>query len=198
MSNDLADFPEGDTWFTEVDYQGAFSKDDNWLAGWTYLSEAGYLSASADAGAELVNLSTRVVVGSGETVTVGFTVTGGSQNLMIRAVGPKLADLGVSSPLADPQIQIFNTDFSVSPPAQIQVGGADNWVDENTVQLSATMSYVGAFPLEVAEFQGTSYDTVDETSAAITGSFDTGVYTIQVTSVDGGEGEVLIEVYSVD
>jgi len=198
LTNALADYPEGDTWFTEVDYQGAFSKDDNWMAGWTYLSEAGYLSSSAEAGADLFNLSTRVAVGAGETVTVGFTVVDGSQNLLIRAVGPKLADLGVASPLADPQLTIFKTDFTQSPPAQVEIGDADNWIDENVVQLSATMSYVGAFPLEVAEFQGTSFDTVDETSAAVTGMLETGVYTIQVTSVDGGEGEVLIEVYAVD
>ena len=60
------------------------------------------------------------------------------------------------------------------------------------------MAHVGAFPLEVTEFQGTSYDTVDTTSAAATGSLGEGVYTIQVSSQDGGAGEVLIEVYAVD
>lgn len=198
LTNALADLPEGDDFFDDVDYQGAFSKDDNWLAGWTYLSEAGYLSATEKSGADLVNLSTRVAVSTGETVTVGFTVLDGSQQLLVRAVGPKLADLGVASPLADPQIKIFKTDFSVSPPVQVEIGDGDNWVDENVAQLSAAMTYVGAFPLEVAEFQGTSFDTVDTTSTAVTGSLDTGVYTIQVTSVDGGEGEVLIEVYTID
>lgn len=197
LTNALADYPEDD-FFDEVDYQGAFSEDDNWMAGWTYLSEAGYLSDEAQAGADLFNLSTRVSVSAGETVTVGFTVSGGSQNLLIRAVGPKLADLGVSTPLADPQLTIFKTDFSQNPPAQAEIGVADNWVDEKVVPLSAAMAYVGAFPLEVAEFQGTSFDTVDETSTAVTGTFETGVYTLQVTSVDGGEGEVLIEVYAVD
>ncbi len=197
LTNALAAYPEDD-FFDEVDYQGAFSSDDNWLAGWTYLSEAGYLSASAESGADLVNLSTRVAVGAGETVTVGFTVVDGSQQLLIRAVGPKLADLGVTSPLADPQLTIFKTDFTQSPPAQIVIGDGDNWVDENVAQLSATMAYLGAFPLEVAEFQGTSYDTVDTTSSAVTGSLETGVYTIQVSAADGGEGEVLIEVYAID
>ena len=197
LSNALAAYPQDD-FFDEVAYQGAFSRNDNWLAGWTYLSQAGYLAASSESSADLVNLSTRGFVDAGETVTVGFTVIGASQQLLIRAVGPKLADLGVSSPMADPQFTIFRTDYTQSPPAQIEVGVADDWVEENVAQLSATMAYVGAFPLEVTEFQGTSYDTVDTTSSAVTGSLGEGVYTIQVSSHDGGAGEVLIEVYTVD
>ena len=197
LSNALAAYPEDD-FFDEVAYQGAFSRNDNWLAGWTYLSQAGYLAASSESSADLVNLSTRGFVDAGETVTVGFTVIGASQQLLIRAVGPKLADLGVSSPMADPQFTIFRTDYTQSPPAQIEIGVADDWDEENVAQLSATMAYVGAFPLEVTEFQGTSYDTVDTTSSAATGSLGEGVYTIQVSSQDGGAGEVLIEVYAVD
>ena len=109
-----------------------------------------------------------------------------------------MADLGVSSPMANPQLAIFRTDYTQSPPAQIEIGVADDWDEENVAQLSATMAHVGAFPLEVTEFQGTSYDTVDTTSAAATGSLGEGVYTIQVSSHDGGAGEVLIEVYAVD
>ena len=197
LSNALAAYPQDD-FFDEVAYQGAFSRNDNWLAGWTYLSQAGYLAASSESSADLVNLSTRGFVDAGETVTVGFTVIGASQQLLIRAVGPKLADLGVSSPMADPQFTIFRTDYTQSPPAQIEIGVADDWDEENVAQLSATMAYVGAFPLEVTEFQGTSYDTVDTTSSAVTGSLGEGVYTIQVSSHDGGAGEVLIEVYTVD
>jgi hypothetical protein len=94
----------------------------------------------------------------------------------------------------------FEWDYakSKSPPAQIEIGVADDWDEENVAQLSATMAHVGAFPLEVTEFQGTSYDTLDTTSAAATGSLGEGVYTIQVSSQDGGAGEVLIEVYGVD
>ena len=197
LSNALAAYPEDD-FFDEVAYQGAFSRNDNWLAGWTYLSQAGYLAASSESSADLVNLSTRGFVDAGETVTVGFTVIGASQQLLIRAVGPKLADLGVPSPMADPQFTVYRTDYTQSPPAQIEIGVADDWDEENVAQLSATMAHVGAFPLEVAEFQGTSYDTVDTTSAAATGSLGEGVYTIQVSSHDGGAGEVLIEVYAVD
>ena len=197
LSNALAAYPEDD-FFDEVAYQGAFSRNDNWLAGWTYLSQAGYLAASSESSADLVNLSTRGFVDAGETVTVGFTAIGASQQLLIRAVGPKLADLGVPSPMADPQFTVYRTDYTQSPPAQIEIGVADDWDEENVAQLSATMAHVGAFPLEVTEFQGTSYDTVDTTSAAATGSLGEGVYTIQVSSHDGGAGEVLIEVYAVD
>ena len=36
-----------DEFFVQTDYKGAFSSDENWLAGWSYLSEAGLL-LSAD------------------------------------------------------------------------------------------------------------------------------------------------------
>ena len=41
----------------------------------------------------IVNVSSRVTLGTGEMVTPGFVVLGTSKKLLIRAVGPKLADL---------------------------------------------------------------------------------------------------------
>ena len=55
-----------------------------------------------------------------------------------------------------------------------------------------------AFPLEpVADFQGNPLPTDDTKSAATLITLSTGVYTVVVTSADGGEGDVLVEAYEV-
>ena len=41
-SNDRAELPEGNNFFTNVNYIGAFG-EENWLEGWTFLSQAGFL-----------------------------------------------------------------------------------------------------------------------------------------------------------
>ena len=56
LSNELADLPEGDDFFDDVSYQGAFSKDNNWMQGWTYLSQAGYLAQAQASSSEIVNV----------------------------------------------------------------------------------------------------------------------------------------------
>ena len=42
-----------DEFFVQTDYKGAFSSDENWLAGWSYLSEAGLL-LSADNNSSII------------------------------------------------------------------------------------------------------------------------------------------------
>ncbi|MEM7384688.1 MAG: hypothetical protein AAF514_07050, partial [Verrucomicrobiota bacterium] len=41
--------PVGDDFYTNVNYKGAFAADDNWMDGWTYLSQKGYLAREAAA-----------------------------------------------------------------------------------------------------------------------------------------------------
>ena len=76
----------------------------------------------------------------------------------------------------------------------------DDWTEEGSdvEGINAAIDAVGAFPLEQVDlFQGRPYLTEDTKSAAIVMTLDIGVYTVHVSSADGGEGEVLIEVYEV-
>ena len=59
----------------------------------------------------LLNVSTRVRVGSGASVMIGgFIVTGDvSKKVALRAIGPSLADAGVSDVLADPVLQLYDS-----------------------------------------------------------------------------------------
>jgi hypothetical protein len=53
------------------------------------------VSVATSAARTIVNVSARVALGEGEIVTPGFVVLGEQKKMLIRAVGPKLADLGV-------------------------------------------------------------------------------------------------------
>ena len=59
--------------------------------------------------ARLINLSSRAFTGSGNNVlVVGFAVGGsGSKSLLLRGVGPTLANYGVSGWLAQPELTLF-------------------------------------------------------------------------------------------
>ena len=147
-----------------------------------------------------MNVSSRVTLGSREMVIPGFVVLGTSKKLLIRAVGPKLADLGVLAPLPNPRMTIYRTRYDGNPDdvvATIDDWKVDNQESEIPVIISA-MESAPAFPLEPVEtFQGRPFMTDDTSSAATFVTLDIGVYTVQVNSADEGGGEVLVEFYEI-
>jgi hypothetical protein len=133
----------------------------------------GYDAGSGDA-QRFTNLSARNKVGTGSNILIaGFTLSGsGTRNLLIRAVGPKLSDFGVSAVLLDPKIEIYD--------GATKIAENDNWASA----LAPTFSSVGAFGL-----------TAGSKDAAITVSLPAGGYTVQVSGADGGVGEAIVEIY---
>ena len=156
------------------------------------------LDAAVEAARTIVNVSARVDLGQGEIVTPGFTVVGEQKKLLIRAVGPKLADLDVQSPMQNPTMSIYKTRWDGNPPDLVAT--IDDWKADNgnVAEIVSAMSSAGAFPLEPTEtFQGRPFMTDDTSSAAALVTLDVGVYTVQVSSADDGVGEVLVEVYEI-
>ena len=155
------------------------------------------LVSAANAARTIVNVSARAELDRGESVTPGFVVLGEQKKMLIRAVGPKLADLGVPTPLPNPTMTIYKSRFD-GQPAYI-VAEIDDWKDSTDIDsLNTAMASVGAFPLEpTAEFQGRPFLTDDTSSAAALVTLDVGVYTVIVSAADDGVGEVLVEVYEV-
>ena len=133
----------------------------------------GYDAGTGDT-QRFTNLSARNKVGTGANILIaGFTLTGsGTRNLLIRAVGPKLSDFGVTGVLADPKLEIYSGSTKLTE--------NDNWASS----LAATFSSVGAFGL-----------TTGSKDAAITVSLPAGGYTVQVSGADGGVGEAIVEIY---
>ena len=133
----------------------------------------GYDVGTGDA-QRFTSLAARNRVGTGANILIaGFSLAGeGMRNLLIRAVGPTLGAFGVPSVLADPKLEIYHS-FT-------KIGENDNW----SPMLATAFSSVGAFPL-----------TQGSKDAAITISLPAGGYTVQVSGVDGGVGEALVEIY---
>jgi hypothetical protein len=124
----------------------------------------------------LVNLSSRLRVGgdANHTAVGGFVVTGNAlKPMLIRAVGPGLAALGVRDGVAEPQLQLMDKSGNV-------IATNAGW--NNDAQISAASASLGAFAL----LPGAK-------DAALLVSLAPGSYTVQVTAP--GAGETVIEVY---
>ena len=70
------------------------------------LAEVYDLDQAADS--RLANISTRAFVGTGPDVLIGGFITGnkiGATRIAIRALGPSLAQFGITNPLPDPRLQ---------------------------------------------------------------------------------------------
>jgi hypothetical protein len=128
----------------------------------------------------LTNVSARGFSGtSGQMLIVGLVVGGtGTEAALVRAVGPTLANFGVTGLLADPQLTIFDSSQEV-------LAFNDNW--GGTAALSAAFAQTGAFALPPASLD-----------AAILTSLQPGSYTAQVTAANGATGVVLLEAYDAD
>ncbi len=74
------------------------------------------------AGATLLNVSTRGEVGTGDNVLIGGLITGGTEprRLIVRAVGPSLAQSNVPGALQDPTLEIRNGQGTL-------IASNDNW-----------------------------------------------------------------------
>jgi hypothetical protein len=138
------------------------------------------LSSAATPTNRLINLSTRGQVASGQNILVsGFTISGSSsETVLLRAVGPGLANFGVTGVLASPSLQLFGSNGSL-------IATNTGWGGSGS--LATTFAQVGAFPLA-----STSAD------AALVATLAPGSYTIQVTNAGTGNGGIaLAEVYDV-
>ena len=129
----------------------------------------------------LVNLSTLGFVGTGENVlTVGFVVGGaGGKQLLIRAVGPGLAQFGVGGLLADPQLTVFPAGQSTSIASNNDWGG--------TAALKTAFGLAGAFVIADAS-----------RDAAVVVTLQPGGYTVVVSGLGSTTGNTLVEVYDLD
>jgi len=125
----------------------------------------------------LINISTRGKVQTGFDVMIGgFVVTGtGSQTVVIRAIGPSLANYGVAGALPNPTMQLVR----ISDSAVIATN--DDWQGgPNAGQIQAA-GFAPTNPLE----------------SAIMVTLSPGAYTAIVSGVNGGVGVGLVEVYAV-
>ena len=127
----------------------------------------------------LADISTRGRVGLADEVLIaGFIISGNSpRQVLVRAIGPTLADYGVGGVLADPVLGLYS--------GSTKIAESDDWGGESAAAaIAAAASRLGAFSLSP-----TSKDAV------LLVTLDPGAYTAQVSGSAGTTGVALVEVY---
>jgi Immunoglobulin domain/Immunoglobulin I-set domain len=129
----------------------------------------------------LVNLSARSTLSSAGA-TGYFTISAEApKRVLIRAVGPTLAALGVSGTLADPQLEVRNAAGQI-------VGSNNDWgTAPNASEVGAAFASVGAFALSSGS-----------KDAAVLATLNPGTYSVLISGVGGTSGTVLYELYDAD
>lgn len=124
--------------------------------------------------ARLANLSVRTAMAAGQTLIVGVVVSGGSRDVLVRAVGPALAGFGLTTAMADPRLELYN--------GSTQVFANDNW----PATLAGTFSAVGAFPLTAGSLDAAFVQGID--GARSIWARGTGPGVVLVEAYDTGSG----------
>jgi subtilisin family serine protease len=124
----------------------------------------------------LVNVSVLKQIGAG--FTVGFVIGGGTpRTVLVRAVGPGLAGVGLTSGfVADPGLILFR--------GSTRIDANDDW--GGGAALANAFASVGAFGLPARSFD-----------AALLATLPPDQYSVRVEGLDGATGLVLVEVYEV-
>ncbi len=127
----------------------------------------------------LANISSRGFVETGDNVMIAGVILGGGggglSQVIVRGIGPSLADKGVTNPLADPTIQLIDANANV-------LATNDNWMDDPNMQ---QVSDAGLAP-------------TDPNEAAIYDILPAGEYTAILSGVNDTSGVGLVEAYEID
>ncbi len=133
---------------------------------------------------ELTNLSLRGKVGSGDaSLIAGFIIDdpqnlGRSLRVLVRGVGPTLAQYSVTAPLPNPRLTLYNG-------ASVAFANNDDWsTATNAAEIAAVGARVGAFALSTGS-----------KDSAVLMELPPGGYTAIVNDASGATGIALIEFY---
>ncbi len=136
--------------------------------------------ARPDLRARISNLSTRGPVGTGEDILIAGFVVGGSapMRLLLRGIGPGLAQFGINGVLARPRLELFRGSTPLRP---ANTGWKTEGLRNDLIVAAASVS---AFSL--------AEDSVD---AAMIFEAAPGPYTLQISGVGETTGIAMVEIY---
>jgi hypothetical protein len=126
---------------------------------------------------KLANISTRGFVGTGDNVMIGGTIVQGafSSSVILRGIGPSLANAGVPDVLADPTLELRDGNGAL-------LVANDNWQDDSISAAQLIAYGLAPQPLESGIFV----------------SLAPGPYTAILAGQDNGTGVGLVEAYQVE
>ncbi|MEY2490322.1 MAG: hypothetical protein QOC70_2264 [Verrucomicrobiota bacterium] len=126
---------------------------------------------------QLTNISTRGFVQTGDKVMIGGFILGGSPantRVAIRGIGPSLSQFGLSNFLADPTLELRNSNGAL-------LAANDNWQDD---------------PEQAAQLTASGLGLQDPRESGIFRSPPPGAYTAILAGKNGGIGLGLTEIYN--
>ncbi|MEY2572859.1 MAG: hypothetical protein QOJ87_1072 [Verrucomicrobiota bacterium] len=133
----------------------------------------------AESFADLGNVATRGLVGTGAAVLIGGFVVGDDsftnqpQSIFIRGIGPSLSASGVSTPLQDPSIELHDAQGGT-------IASNNDW---------------GSSP-DAGALQASGLAPTHPRESALLRTLSPGPYTVILSGADGGTGVGNVEVYN--
>jgi hypothetical protein len=146
-------------------------------SGGTGIALAEIYAADLAGNARLVNASARARAGTGaQTLIAGFVVTGNaSKTILIRGIGPGLAQFGVNGVLVDPQLDVYR--------GTAHIASNNDW-STGSGATASTFDSVFAFQIPASS-----------KDAALVMTLAPGAYTAHVSGTGGASGVALVEIY---
>ncbi len=131
---------------------------------------------SGDADSKIANISTRGEVGTGDNVMVGGFIVSEDEptKVLIRAIGPSLADAGVTGALQNPTLELHSANGDL-------IASNDDW---RTTQK--------------ADILATTIPPTDDRESAIVATLPPAAYTAVVRGKNNTSGVALVEIYNLD
>ncbi len=161
---------------SQVSSLDALQADD--IAGAHSLYDAGPAFLAANPAPNLVNLSTRAFVGTGNNVLIGGFIITGSQptTVILRAIGHSLAARGISNALRDTFLELRSSTGAL-------IAENDDWITSPDAETIASYRL----------------DPSNSLESAIIRTLAPGNYTVVVSAFDNGDGNLtgtgLVELY---
>ena len=124
---------------------------------------------------QLANISTRGLVQTGNDVMIAGVILGGgtgTNRILVRGLGPSLSQFGVSNPLSDPTLGLFNSQGTL-------LRGNDNWKQT-----------------QEADIRATGIPPSNDLESALIAVLPAGNYTAIVGGTAGVTGVGLVEIYN--
>ena len=125
---------------------------------------------------KLANLSTRAFVSTGDNIVIaGFMLGGNSGNdrIVVRGIGPSLTAAGVPNALADPTLELRDTNGTL-------LIANNDWQDN---------------PAQAAEITAAGLAPTNNLESGIAATLPPGLYTALLAGLNNGTGIGVVEVY---